>query len=105
MNTTEKPWGYYTILYETEHSKTKLLCVKPHKSLSLQTHELRSEHWCVVQGIAEVFNGENIINIATGYYVYIPVGQKHQLINNTDFELLVIEVQHGICDENDIIRY
>ena len=62
MRTTRK-WGYYDVLYETEHSKTKILSVDPHAQLSLQKHAHRDEHWCVLEGIACVSDGEAAMTI------------------------------------------
>ena len=104
--TTQRQWGTYTILHKTPYSKTKILCVHPNKRLSLQSHEHRSEHWCVIQGSGNVFNGETTKYITEGMHIYISIGQKHQLINTSEKEnLLVIEVQYGKCDEEDITRY
>ena len=38
--------------------------------------------------------------------IYIPIGSKHRLENNSENELIIIEVQIGDkLDEDDIIRY
>ena len=106
---TERKWGYYDVLYETEHSKTKILSVDPHAQLSLQKHEHRDEHWVVLEGIACVSDGEAAMTINAGEYIYIPIGQLHLLSNaSAHTQLLIMEVQYskiGHCDESDITRY
>ena len=39
---TDRPWGYYKVLYEGEGYKVKELVINPHSSLSMQRHEHRS---------------------------------------------------------------
>src|SRR5690606_38401522 len=46
--TVHRPWGTYTTLEEGERFKIKRLVVTPGRSLSLQMHHHRSEHWVVV---------------------------------------------------------
>ncbi|MGB2320398.1 MAG: phosphomannose isomerase type II C-terminal cupin domain, partial [Candidatus Puniceispirillum sp.] len=84
----------------------KRLHVYPGATLSLQSHEHRSEHWVVVDGIATIQIEDEIKSVATNESVYIHVGQKHRLANDTDAPLTVIEVQTGsYLGEDDIIRY
>lgn len=104
--TVQRPWGGYTVLEEGRHFKIKSIVVKPHQKLSLQMHQHRSEHWVVVCGTATVTNGDNVFKVETNQSTYIPAGHKHRLENNTDDDLVLIEVQTGhIVDESDIIRF
>ena len=75
-------------------------------SLSLQSHEFRSEHWVVVQGVATVICGKDSFNLREGESTFIKKNQKHRLMNTKNTPLIIIEVQYGNkIDENDIIRY
>ena len=47
---TEKPWGFFEVLLESETSKVKILSINPEQKLSLQMHEHRSETWYITQG-------------------------------------------------------
>ena len=47
---TERQWGYYRVLHEVEGTKVKELTVDPGKSLSMQRHKYRAEHWMVSEG-------------------------------------------------------
>jgi len=51
---TERVWGYYRVLYEVSGLKVKELTVNPGKSLSMQKHSYRNEHWHIVEGVANV---------------------------------------------------
>ncbi|WP_273777810.1 mannose-1-phosphate guanylyltransferase/mannose-6-phosphate isomerase [Acinetobacter sp. GSS19] len=101
-----RPWGTYTVLEEGERFKIKRIVVKPGASLSLQMHHHRSEHWIVVQGAAQIVNGEKEVFVSTNESTYIPAGHKHRLINPGVIDLVLIEVQSGeYLGEDDIVRF
>ena len=102
----KKPWGYFEVLDTQEGYLTKKLYLKPNSKLSLQSHKFRSEHWIVVKGLAIVTIDENKYNLNINESIYIPMASKHRLENNSDNELIIIEVQIGErLEEDDIIRY
>ena len=108
---TERQWGYYRVLHEVEGTKVKELTVDPGKSLSMQRHEYRAEHWMVSEG-------ECVVNskMPNGYALPpkhltkhqafdIPLGEWHQLTNPFDVPCRIVEIQYGTqCVENDIER-
>lgn len=86
-------------------SNLKILHVLPGHQLSLQYHHYRSENWVVTKGQATVIldGVKRVLNISEG--IFIKCGAQHQLINNTDEDLVIIEVQTGTYfDEDDIVR-
>lgn len=105
---TERPWGFYRVLYDTETTKVKELVVEPGKSLSLQKHSYRNEYWHVSEGHGVLHQGENStekveLNLHQG--ITIPVNSWHRLENNSNKQLKLIEIQYGkICIEEDIER-
>jgi mannose-1-phosphate guanylyltransferase len=104
--TVHRPWGVYTVLQEGVGFKLKRIEVKPHASLSLQSHKYRSEHWVVVAGKALVTNADQLIELSANQSTYIPAGNKHRLQNPKDQPLIIIEVQCGnYLGEDDIERY
>ena len=62
--TIQRPWGNFTTLQSGASFKIKCIEVNPLKSLSLQSHRHRSEHWIVIEGEAEVTNQEKLYRIA-----------------------------------------
>lgn len=101
-----RPWGWFESLVISDGFQVKRIFVKPGASLSLQSHSHRAEHWVVVEGIAQVTLGEEIKSFSANESVYIPIGVKHRLENNTDLPVVIIEVQTGdYLGEDDIIRY
>lgn len=107
LGTTEqRQWGTFTILEETPYYKVKRLVVQPSRALSLQQHTHRNEHWVVVQGTAQVINGDREFSLVANQSTYIPKGTIHRLTNPGPELLEVIEVQTGsYFGEDDIVRY
>ena len=104
--TVYRPWGTYTVVEEGPHYKMKRIVVKPRASLSLQSHQHRSEHWVVISGLAEIVNGEQTLRLEHDQSTYIPAGHKHRLSNPGDEDLVIIEVQTGAyLGEDDILRF
>ena len=101
-----KPWGCYQVLNSQEGFLVKKIIVKPLSKLSLQSHKHRSEHWIIVQGTAEVIIDENSYTLSVNESIYVPLGSKHRLENNTEKDLIIVEVQIGdLLKEDDIVRY
>ena len=104
--TVVRPWGTYTILEQGPRFKIKRIEVLPGRSLSLQLHHHRSEHWIVVSGTAKVSAGDEIRLVHTNESTYIPAGHKHRLENPGLVDLVMIEVQSGeYLGEDDIVRF
>ena len=109
---TERSWGYYRVIHEYDkHTKVKELTVPPDNKLSMQKHKERSEHWFVAEGTATVYTLDSSTDIDTlGVYtqhqsLHIPVGTWHQLANEHDTDLKLVEIQYGKnCVEEDIER-
>jgi cytidyltransferase-like protein len=108
---TERPWGYYRILYEISGTKVKELTVLPKQRLSMQRHHDRAEHWHVAEGVATVYtinkkSDQELLGEFTQFqHIHIDRLEWHQLCNETDQPLRVVEIQYGPnCVEEDIQR-
>jgi mannose-1-phosphate guanylyltransferase len=106
-------WGYYRVLHTVgSNVKLKELTVEPGKSLSMQRHFKRKELWFVAEGIASLYSNDNcstkIFHVGTFYehsYIIIEDNEWHQLANEQDIPLKIIEIQFGEeCIEEDIQR-
>lgn len=115
MNNIEKTtrvWGHYTVLHEqNQEVKLKELTVDPGKRLSMQRHSQRAEHWFVADGTATVYTIKQGTDVELlGVYqkfdsLHIECFQWHQLANETQEPLKIIEIQYGAeCIEEDIER-
>ncbi len=101
-----RPWGSWETIEVGETFCVKKIVVKPGKTLSLQSHEHRDEHWIIVEGEAIVTLGEKEILKKANENIFIPKQIKHRIANKTNSEVVFIEVQTGsILDEEDIVRY
>ena len=102
----DRPWGWFEVLVSMPGYQVKRLHVHPGGKLSLQSHEHRSEHWIVVDGIATVEIDGVTQSLQANQSTYIEQGQKHRLSNQTEAPLTLIEVQTGsYLGEDDITRY
>ena len=101
-----RPWGRYEVLVEQPGYKVKRIIVLPNEKLSLQLHNQRVEHWIVVSGEATITVDNKVSILLVDQSTYIPKGAKHRLENNTNKELVIIEVQLGdYLGEDDIKRF
>jgi len=103
----ERPWGFYKTTVMNDYFQSKIICVNPQASLSLQKHRRREEHWIVAHGEGLAQLGESKIPVHAGSSLFIPKDCKHRLTNTSQSETLIItEVQIGdYFGEDDIIRY
>lgn len=110
---TDRQWGYYRVLHENGHTvKLKELTVEPGRMLSMQRHRDRAEHWFVAEGTATVYtvnpastDVELLGTFPTHSHVHIKREEWHQLCNEGQEPLRIIEIQYGAaCQEEDIER-
>jgi mannose-1-phosphate guanylyltransferase/mannose-6-phosphate isomerase len=101
-----RPWGAYETVARGPMFQVKHITVLPGRSLSLQMHHHRAEHWIVVAGTASVECDDVIKNVFPNESVCIPKGSKHRLTNPGMIEWHLIEVQFGdYLGEDDIVRF
>jgi cytidyltransferase-like protein len=110
---TDRAWGYYRVLHEVGAStKLKELTVMPGQRLSMQRHDQRAEFWFVAEGEATVYTIDDAstdqeikCQLTVHEHTFIRVNEWHQLCNETDQHLKLIEIQYGdCCVEEDIER-
>lgn len=110
---TPRTWGYYRVLHEVgRNTKLKELTVEPGQSLSMQRHDQRAEFWFVAEGAATVYTLDSRSTdvdikcaLTVHQHCWINRTEWHQLCNETDKPLKLIEIQFGDdCVEEDIER-
>lgn len=100
-----RPWGKYEVLINGRHHTVRKLTIYPGKSLNLQMHNKRVEHWIVIKGVAKVLKGKQEIKLKKDESIFIPKKIKHQLSNPGKSNLEIIEVQTGeYLGDDDIIN-
>ena len=110
---TDRAWGYYRVLHEVgPNTKLKELTVMPKTCLRMQRHDSRAEFWFVAEGDATVYtldqastDQEIKCQMTVHENTFIAVNEWHQLCNETNQPLKLIEIQYGErCVEEDIQR-
>ncbi len=108
---TYRPYGMYQVLASSGEYRVKKVTIYPGCSISFHRHRYRSEHWSVAEGTARISiqMGENGEQITRDYErnesIYVPVGMLHAVSNETDKNVVIIEVGIGqTVEETDIIR-
>ena len=110
---TDRAWGYYRVLHEVgANTKLKELTVMPGQRLSMQRHDQRAEFWFVAEGAATVYTIDDAstdqeikCELTVHEHTFIRINEWHQLCNETDQPLKLIEIQYGDrCVEEDIER-
>lgn len=103
--TVYRPWGSYRTIDLGDRFQVKQIVVSPGRTLSLQYHFHRAEHWIVVEGTARVTRGEETFLLKEDESTYISAGTVHRLENPGRVPLRLIEVQSGsYLGEDDIVR-
>ena len=101
-----RPWGFYKSVWLNSYRQAKILSINANSELSLQKHKRREEHWIVTKGKGLARLGDSLIDLYPGKYIYVPKGCKHQIINNSQSQMFISEVQLGdYFGEDDIVRY
>jgi mannose-6-phosphate isomerase-like protein (cupin superfamily) len=100
--TERRAWGFFQNLLDIPGVKVKILGVEPRSTLSYQKHEQRAEVWFVLAGrpTLHIEGGQSPLD---NIYL-VPCGAWHQIGNPTDETVYILEVQLGICKEEDIVR-
>lgn len=106
MNYKEtRPWGAFENIADRDDCKVKIITIKPGQQPSYQYHNFRSEIWVVISGTGILTLNELDREVEPGSIVRIPMGGKHTIKNNSETDLIFVEVQLGTYfGEDDIIR-
>ena len=99
-----RAWGTYQILSEGAGYKVKKVTVFQNKKMSLHKHSYRSEHWSVVEGTALIELEGVTMEFEAGENVYVPADAYHRISNETNENVVIIEVEIGdYLNEQDIV--
>jgi len=100
----ERPWGSFENLLDEEGYKVKKIIVKQDQRLSLQLHRERMETWHILSGVGEMQVGNSIWTVSAGDRVEIGKLEVHRIANEGNTPLIILELQTGNCQEDDIVR-
>ena len=106
----QRKWGRFITYNYNDGVKLKRLEISPGEFISMQKHQDRNEFWLIESGSGIVkygFSTDSLIhrNVAKHDQIVIEKGMWHQIINDKDGPLRIVEIQYGSrCEESDIIR-
>ena len=104
--TMYRSWGKYTLLTEGKDYRVRKVEMNPGKSLTMQMHYHRSEHWTVISGTGKITIDDRESIFTENQSTYIPMGVKHKLSNPGKIPLVIIEVQSGkYINDDDIVVF
>lgn len=102
----EKSWGSYRVLDAEKDSLTIKVTLNPGHSMNYHSHERRDEVWSVVRGTGRTIVDGVERSVHAGDIISMKAGEKHTVINNSNEELQIIEVQLGKdISVDDKIKY
>jgi len=78
--------------HRTKNISLGMTILDPGWSSSPHIHGIEEELWYVVSGTGRATVAEETIDIDNGTAIYIPPGQRHQLVNNGQVQLRVLWV-------------
>ena len=99
-----RPWGSFEVLPDERGYKVKKIVVNRDGKLSLQLHTKRNEYWHILSGHGEMQLGNTVWVVQSGDTVEIEKFEVHRISNVSETPLVILEIQRGICEEDDIIR-
>lgn len=100
-----REWGIHELLNYSEGYKVKKVTIFPGMSMNLHQHEMRSEHWAVVEGTATITLGTETRDYHKYESVFVPIGLQHKVANKTDKNVVIIEIGIGeVVSENDTVK-
>ena len=101
----KKPWGQYTDIFRSGEVVFKQIIINAGEEISLQTHNLRDECWFISSGVGYLTIGSQKFFVTAGQSFFINKKTKHQIKNDGPKQLVIFEMQMGLCQEEDIVRY
>ncbi len=100
-----RPWGVREILKKDPGYRVRKITIFPGQKISNHLHHMRNENYVVVSGVLTIELDNKVIDLKPGDSYNIRPNVMHLLRNDTDEELVVIEVDTGAeIDEWDMVH-
>lgn len=90
-----RPWGTREMLSHEKGYRVRRLTVYAGESLSRHSHVKRNENYSIVEGVLSAELEDGVHQIHAGESINILSNQKHRLFNDTDKDVIAIEVDTG----------
>ena len=99
----KKPWGQFEQFTHGEPTTVKIISVNLDGSLSLQSHEKRSEFWKILSGDPRITVGDQVIDAHPGGEFFELAKEKHRIAAG-DAPAVILEIAFGDFEEGDVVR-
>lgn len=100
-----RQWGTREVIQSMSGYRIRRLVIYPGMKLSEHIHEDRNENYTVVAGVLTVYHNGECVKLNAGESLNIDSRVRHQLCNDTDDEVIAIEVDTGLrIEESDMIH-
>lgn len=101
-----RPWGYREVISQEKGYRVRRLTVYAGESLSRHSHTKRNENYSIVEGVLSVELKDGVHQIYAGESINILPKQMHRIFNDTDKDVIAIEVDTGEeISEQDMVKY
>lgn len=101
-----RPWGTREILSQAKGYRVRRLTIYAGETLTNHSHVKRNENYSIVDGVLSVELEDGIHKICAGESINITPNMKHRLYNDTDKDVIAIEVDTGDeISEHDMVDY
>lgn len=101
-----RPWGTREVISHEKGYRVRRLTIYAGESLSRHSHIKRNENYSIVEGVLSAELEDGIHQIHAGESINILPNQKHRLFNDTDENVIAIEVDTGEeISEQDMVDF
>ena len=90
-----RPWGTREVISHEKGYRVRRLTIYAGETLTKHSHVKRNENYSIVEGVLSAELEDGIHQIHAGESINILPNQKHRLFNNTDENVIAIEVDTG----------
>lgn len=101
-----RSWGTRELISHEKGYRVRRLTIYAGESISGHSHVKRNENYSIVEGVLSVELEDGVYQISAGESINILPNQKHRLFNDSDKNVIAIEVDTGEeISEQDMVNY
>ena len=86
-------WGSEELLLDAPSYTVRRFVINPGKKTQERQCTVQSEHWVVVQGTAQVTNGNQVLGLVANQFTCVEQGSTHRFENCEAEDLIMIAIQ------------
>ena len=98
---TQKNTDYRRTLYTSKYSQLVLMALPPKTEIGLEVHEDHDQFFRFESGTGKVIINDEIYTVKDGDCIIVPAGAKHDVINESDKEVLKLYTIYSPPEHKD----